>query len=90
MISLTSSFEMMSAANGMCVEFGVVEFVGCRSSCGFSWGDCRFTGVVAGIGSTVPGILFLVCLMWVQGFVHSVHLFIGFVYVFTGVSFSTL
>ena len=63
MMMLTYSFEMMlGAANGMCVEFSAVAFVGCRSRCGFrrsgldfyyrSWGvvSCPLY-VGAGIGA---------------------------------------
>ena len=88
---LTAAFEMMlGAENEMCVEFGVVDFVGRRSMCGFGRGDRHFTGLVAEIGSTVPGMLFLVRLMWVQGLANSVNLFIVFVDVFTGVVMATL
>ena len=88
---LTAAFEMMlGAENEMCVEFGVVDFVGCRSMYGFGRGDRHFTSLVAGIGSTVPGMLFLVRLMWVRGLENSVNLFIVFVDVFTGVVMATL
>ena len=58
---LTSEFEMMlGAANRMFVEFGVVDFLGCHFRCGFRRGDHFCTGVVSRIGSTVPGMFFLV------------------------------
>ena len=88
---LTAAFEMMLvAAKGMHVEFGVVAFLGCCCRCGFRQGDCICKGVVTGISSTVPGVLFLLRHMWVRGLVHSACLLIGFVDVVTGGYVATL
>ena len=88
---LTAAFEMMLGnANRMHVKFVVVAFVGCCCRCGLRRGDCHCTGVVAGIGGTVPGMLFLVRHMWVQGLVRSVCLLIVFVDVITGGDTTTL
>ena len=88
---LTSSFEMiLGAANGMHVEFSAVAFVGFCSRCGFRRSGCSCTGVLDWIVITVPGMFFLVRCRWVQGSVHSVSLFIGFMDVATGGSVDTL
>ena len=88
---LNYSFEMMlGAANGMRVKFSAVAFVGCHSRCGFRQSGCSCTGVVDWIVITGPGMLFLVRCMWVQGLVHSVSLFIGFMDVVTGGYVDTL
>ena len=56
---LTYAFEtMLGSSNGMRVEFGVVNFVGCSCRFGFRQGDCCCTGLVVGIGGTVPVICF--------------------------------
>ena len=84
-MTFTAAFEMMSVtANGMCVESGGFAFVGSFWKCGLRRGDCRWLGVVAGIGITVPSMLFLFCHIWVRVLVHSVRLFVIFVYVVTG------
>ena len=87
----TDSYEtMFGTANGICVEFDVVAFVGCCFRCGFRRGDCLCTGWADGIGGTVDRMLFLVCLMWVRGLVPRVRVFIGFVDVVTGGAVATL
>ena len=77
MVRLNDAFEMMlGAENGIHVEFGVIDFVGCCCRCGFRRGYYCCTGLADGIGSTVPGMFFLVRHMWMRGLVHSFCLFI--------------
>ena len=81
---------IFGAANGVRVEFGVVAFVCFRCRCGLRRGACLFMSWVARIGGTVPGMLFVVYLMWVQSLAPRVILFIGFVDVVTGGAVATL
>ena len=61
MMRLTDSCVIMfGATNGMLVDFGVVDFLGCCCGRGFRWGYCLCTNLVAGIGGTFTGMLFLV------------------------------
>ena len=81
---------MLGAAKEKRVQFGVVTFVGCCCRCVLRQDNCWCTGVVSRIGSTVPGVLFLVNFMWMQLLVSSVNLSIGFVDVVTGGAVITL